>query len=92
VYRLAGGFEVGGGLRGQKGTWLTDRNDPGSKIPAYVIVDATIAYVQPQYELRLNANNFTDRLYYTGGYNNRPDRVLPGAPRSISVTLRYSFQ
>ncbi|MEJ0035784.1 MAG: TonB-dependent receptor [Gammaproteobacteria bacterium] len=92
VYRLGGGFEVGGGVRGQKGTWLTDRNDPGSQIPTYVLVDATVAYVQPQYELRLNGNNLTDKLYYYGGYNNRPDRVLPGAPRSISVTLRYYFK
>jgi catecholate siderophore receptor len=92
VYRLGHGYEVGGGVRGQQGTWLTDRNDPGSQIPGYVILDATVAYVQPQYELRLNGNNLTDRLYYTGGYNQRPDRVLPGAPRSLSVTLRYYFK
>jgi catecholate siderophore receptor len=92
VYRLGHGYEVGGGIRGQQGTWLTDRNDPGSQIPGYVILDATVAYVQPQYELRLNGNNLTDRLYYTGGYNQRPDRVLPGAPRSLSVTLRYYFK
>ncbi len=66
---------MGGGVRGQKGTWLTDRNDPGSQIPTYALVDATVAYVQPQYELRLNGNNLTDKLYYFGGYNNRPDRV-----------------
>jgi catecholate siderophore receptor len=92
VYRLGGGFELGGGLRGQQGTWLTDRNDPGSKIPAYVLVDVTAAYLQQQYELRVNGNNLTDKLYYYGGYNNRPDRVLPGQPRSVSVTLRYYFK
>jgi catecholate siderophore receptor len=91
VYRLDGGWEVGGGARGQHGTWLTDRNDPGSQIPGYVIYDATVAYVQPKYEIRLNAYNLFDKLYYAGGYNNRPDRVLPGQPRSVSITARYSF-
>ena len=91
VYRLGGGWEIGGGLRGQQGTWLTDRNDPGTQIPAYVLLDATVAYIQPSYEVRLNAYNLADKFYYIGGYNNRPDRVLPGQPRSFSVTLRYNF-
>jgi catecholate siderophore receptor len=91
VYRLGGGWEIGGGLRGQHGTWLTDRNDPGSQIPGYVLLDATVAYVQPKYEVRFNGYNLTDKFYYAGGYNMRPDRVLPGQPISGSVTFRYSF-
>jgi catecholate siderophore receptor len=91
IYRLGGGWEVGGGLRGQSGTWLTDANQPGSQIPDYAVVDATIAYVQKQYEIRLNAYNLADKTYYFGGYNNNPNRVLPGMPRAASVTLRYNF-
>ena len=44
--------------------------------------DATAAYVQQK--LRSPAqclNNVTDELYYFGGYQNTPNRVLPGAPR-----------
>ena len=33
IYRLGGGWEIGGGVRGQKGTWLTDQNIPGSTDP-----------------------------------------------------------
>ena len=33
VYRLGGGWEIGGGVRGQDGTWLTDANQPNSQIP-----------------------------------------------------------
>ncbi|HEX2828506.1 MAG TPA: TonB-dependent siderophore receptor [Burkholderiales bacterium] len=91
VYRLGGGVEVGGGARGQEGAWLTDRNDPGTKIPAYVVFDATAAYVQKNYEVRLNVYNVLDKFYYVGGYNNRPDRVLPGQPRAASLTVRYNF-
>jgi outer membrane receptor protein involved in Fe transport len=53
--------------------------------------DLTAAYVQPDYEVRLNANNVTDELYYYGGYQNSPSRVLPGAPRMYSMTVRYMF-
>ena len=82
VYRFLPGWEIGGGLRGQDGTWLTDANQPNSQIPSYVVVDLTAAYIQPQYEIRINAYNITDKTYYYGGYENRPDRVLPGMPRA----------
>ena len=51
--------------------------------------DLTAAYVQPKYEIRLNVYNLTDKLYYFGGYQNNPNRVLPGAPRMYSMTVRY---
>jgi catecholate siderophore receptor len=92
IYRLGGGWEVGGGARGQQGAWLTDRNDPGTKIPGYIVFDATTAYVQKQYEVRVNVYNLLDKFYYIGGYNNRPDRVLPGQPRVASLTVRYNFK
>jgi catecholate siderophore receptor len=91
VYRLGHGWEVGGGVRGQSGTWLTDTNIPGSRIPSYAIVDATLAYVTDRYEVRLNLYNLTDKDYFIGGYQNAPNRVLPGAPLSGAVTVRYSF-
>ena len=92
IYRFgASGWEVGGGVRGQKGAWLTDTNIPGSTIPSYPVADATAAYVQRQYEVRLNVTNLGDKVYYTGGYNNAPNRVLPGYPRSAAVTFRYFF-
>jgi len=91
VYKLGGGWEVGGGLRGQKGTWLTDANVPGSQIPTYVLVDAMVAYVQPKWELRVNSYNLGDKTYYLGGYNNSPSRVIPGQPVYGNVTLTYRF-
>ena len=91
VYRLGYGWEIGGGVRGQTGTWLTDTNVPGSRIPAYAILDATFAYVTDRYEVRLNLYNLTDKRYFIGGYQNAPNRVLPGVPLSGAVTFRYNF-
>lgn len=89
VYRLGAGFEIGGGVRGTTGSYLTDTNL--ARIPSYHVWDLTAAFVQPDYEVRLNANNVTDELYYYGGYQNNPNRVLPGAPRTYTVTVRYLF-
>jgi catecholate siderophore receptor len=89
VYRLGGGFEVGGGPRYSSGVWLNDANT--GKTPDYTVLDATAAYVQRNWEVRVNLYNLTDETYYVGGYQNNPNRVLPGTPRSGSVTVRYNF-
>lgn len=91
VYKFGGAWEVGGGVRGQKGTWLTDTNLPGSQIPSYLVLDAMVGYVTPKWEVRVNGYNLTDETYYIGGYNNTPNRVLPGAPVSVSATFTWRF-
>ncbi|MGH8665246.1 MAG: TonB-dependent receptor [Burkholderiales bacterium] len=89
TYRLGGGWEVGGGVVANSGFNLTDSNI--GEAPGYAVFDATVAYVQRKYEVRLNLYNIFDKTYYLGGYNNSPNRVLPGMPRAATVTLRYNF-
>lgn len=89
VYRLGGGWEVGGGVRGTSGFFLSDQNN--GEVPGYSVYDLTAAYVKPSYEVRLNVTNVGDKTYYVGGYQNSPNRVIPGAPRTVAVTLRYMF-
>ena len=89
VYRFGDGWEAGGGVRGNSGFYLTDTNT--GKVPAAWVWDMTAAYVKDHYEVRLNVNNVTDKTYYTGGYQNVANRVLPGAPRQYQLTLRYVF-
>ena len=89
VYRLGGGWEVGGGVVATSGSYLTDANN--AKIPSYAVLDATVAYVQKKYEIRANFYNITDKLYYMGGYQNAANRVIPGQPFMASLTLRYNF-
>lgn len=89
VYKIAGGWEVGGGAFWSQEKYLDDANR--GQIPEYTRWDATLAYVQTQYEIRLNFMNLTDEVYYYGGYQNSPNRVLPGQPRSTFLTMRYNF-
>jgi len=89
IYRLGGGWEVGGGLNANSGWWANDLNN--TKMPSYVVVDATVAYVQQKYEVRLNLYNLSDEVYYVGAYQNSGDRVIPGMPRAASLTMRYNF-
>jgi len=89
TYKFGGGWEVGGGVRGTSGFWLNDANT--GEVPAAAIFDATVAYVKANYEVRLNVSNLGDKTYYVGGYQNNPNRVIPGEPRTYAVTLRYSF-
>lgn len=93
IYRLGDGWEVGGGANYWSSWWLTDQNTGpnAAKAPGYTVLDATLAYVKRKYEVRLNLFNLTDELYYVGGYQNSPSRVVPGLPRSGQITMRYSF-
>jgi len=76
-------------VRGNSGSFLTDTNI--GKLPSYAVYDATVAWVQKSYEVRANFYNLADKVYYTGGYNNSPNRVLPGQPRTATLTVRYNF-
>jgi catecholate siderophore receptor len=87
VYRFGSPWEAGGGAFWSSEKYLDDQNR--GKLPEYYRVDATLAYVQQKYELRLNLFNVFDETYYYGGYQNSPNRVLPGQPREMQVTLLY---
>jgi catecholate siderophore receptor len=89
VYRLGGGWEIGGGANASSSWWLNDANT--GKAPSYMRWDATFAYVQPKYEVRLNLINFTDAVYYVGGYENSGNRVIPGLSRTALLTGTYRF-
>jgi catecholate siderophore receptor len=89
VYRLGGGWEVGGGAFAASEQFVNFANTV--TIPAYWRWDAMVAYVQKKYDVRLNLLNITDETYYIGGYQNSGNRVLPGNPRTALLTLRYKF-
>lgn len=91
VYRLGGGWEVGGGFAAASTQAIDAANTPNAELPSYWRWDATIAYVQKKYEVRLNVVNLTDELYYIGGYQNSPNRVLPATPRAAFVSVAYRF-
>jgi catecholate siderophore receptor len=57
--------------------------------PAYVRWDMTVGYqLNKNIQLRLNAINLTDELYFDGVH---PSRVIPGAGRTIIGTALFNF-
>jgi catecholate siderophore receptor len=90
IYRLGGGWEVGGGAFFASEMEATLNGTTG-ELPSYVRWDATVAYVQKKYSVRLNVDNITDELYYVAAYQNSGNRVVPAMPRAAFVTLSYNF-
>jgi len=92
-----GDLTVGGGARHmaeQKrvvtvgGTTATT-NTPS--LPAYTVFDLMAAYrVSKQINLQLNVANLADKVYMQS-LNNGGSRLFLGAPRSATVTARFSF-
>ncbi|MCG1036119.1 TonB-dependent receptor [Polaribacter sargassicola] len=55
-------------------------------IPSYTIYNASIYYDANKFRIGLKANNFTDKIYYTGWTT-----VNAQAPRSFVGTVSYKF-
>jgi catecholate siderophore receptor len=92
IYRIgSSGFEVGGGAF-YSSKMESTLNGVSGELPSYTRWDATAAYVQRKYEIRLNLQNLTDELYYVGSYQNSGNRVIPAMPRAAFMTLRYNFE
>lgn len=89
VYAVTPEWEVGGGATymGQRYANNTDLNEVGS----YVRWDATLAYHQPKYDVRLNLFNLTNTSYYDALVPSDGGRAVPGLGRSAMVTLSVRF-
>jgi catecholate siderophore receptor len=86
TYRIAEHWEAGGGVY-RVGDYFAD--DPNNtRIPGYTRWDATLAYVQKQYEIRFNLQNVFDETYYESAH---PAHVKPGIPRQAFATLVYRY-
>lgn len=86
---LGGGFGAGGGVN-----YVADRfANPGNTItlPSYVTFDAMAYYRVAGLDLQLNVINLFDREYIVAGHGSAGNLNLPGAPRSVQLTARYTF-
>lgn len=86
---------VGGGVRhtGEQKRVITDvatlQNTPN--LPAFTVVDLMAAYrVSKTVNLQLNVTNLADKVYMSS-LNNGGSRLFIGAPRSVTLTGRFSF-
>ncbi|MBI1891448.1 MAG: TonB-dependent siderophore receptor [Burkholderiales bacterium] len=86
TYSFMGNWEAGGGLIYSSQRFVN--NFESTVIDGYTRFDATLAYKQKDYDIRLNLQNLTDAKYFetaSGG------RATPVKGRSAIVTLAYRF-
>ncbi len=82
-WRLGGGASIVGDRFANPGNTVT--------LPRYAVFDAGAFYRVKGLDLALNVKNLFDRKYIVAGHGTNANLNLPGAPRSVQVTLRYGF-
>ena len=86
MYDVTADWQVGGGV-----FYMGERaaNNYGTlTVPSYTRLDATVAYHQSVYDLRLNLKNLSDETIYeevSGG------RAVPAEGRTAQLSLTYRF-
>ena len=87
TYTVAKRWEFGGGFvyMGQRFANNTDLTQVG----AYTRWDATLAYHQPRYDIRLNLFNLFDTRYYDALIQSDGGRAVPGTGRTAMISLVY---
>jgi len=81
-------FNIGMCYEDERAINSTSFGLPDAVIDSYTVWDAGLSYQQSQWDVRLNIDNLFDKTYYSkamflGG--------LPGNPRNVTLTLRYSL-
>lgn len=86
---VGAGFTVGGGANAVGSRFA----NPGNTVtlPGYVTADAMAVYKADKYSVQLNINNIFNAGYIVSGHGTSPNLSLPGAPRNVALTLRYSM-
>lgn len=93
-WELGGGaFYVGQRFVADSGrsSTLPQGNIDRVAVPGYTRLDATLAWHQPHYDLRLNVLNLTDRFYYDALIPSDGGRAVPGIGRTVLVTGNWRF-
>jgi catecholate siderophore receptor len=86
TYLLGGHWEVGGGLVYSDDKYVN--NFQTAQIDGYTRYDATLAYREKKYDVRLNLQNLTDERYFdvaSGG------RATLAQGRAAKLSLNYRF-
>lgn len=86
TYRFAQSWEAGAGAVHVSDRYLNDFET--ALTDAYTRLDATLAYRQPKYELRLSLLNLGDEQYFETASSGR---AVPAEGRKALVTLSYRF-
>jgi catecholate siderophore receptor len=86
TYSFLQNWEAGGGLVYASKRYVN--NFESAVVDGYTRLDASLAFKQPAYDIRLNLQNATDKKYYevaSGG------RASPVKGRAVLVTVAYRY-
>jgi catecholate siderophore receptor len=86
---LGGGFGAGTGANLVGERYANAGNTV--VLPGYTTVDLMGYYRREKLLLQLNLTNLFDRSYTVAGHGSNANLNLPGAPRAVQLTARYSF-
>jgi catecholate siderophore receptor len=89
TYNLTSEWEVGGGV-----TYMSSRYASNTNVvtaPGFTRFDATVAYHQPKYDIRLNWLNVADKDYIAALIPSDGGRLIPGIGSTALVSLTYRF-
>lgn len=85
TYDVASHWQIGGGAVYMSSRYLN--NTDLVSVPGYVRWDATLAWRQMHYEVRLNLFNLFNTHYYEGLIQSDGGRAVPGLGRTAMVSL-----
>ncbi len=88
TYTIAQTYEIGGGA-----TYLGQRyanNNDSVYVPEFTRFDATVAYRQPTYDIRLNVFNLTNTMYFDQLIASDGGRAVPGS--GLMAMLTYTLR
>jgi catecholate siderophore receptor len=89
TYNYTREWELGTGV-----TYMSERfasNTNAVSVPDYVRWDATLAYHQPKYDIRLNILNIANRLNFEQLIPSDKGRSVPSIDRTALLTVTYKF-
>ncbi|HEY8119349.1 MAG TPA: TonB-dependent siderophore receptor [Methylophilaceae bacterium] len=89
TYNLTPEWEIGGGATHLSSVYASNTNVVEAN--GYTRYDATAAYHQPKYDLRLNVLNLTDKDYIASVIPSDGGRSVPGIGRTALATFTYRF-
>ncbi|PFH04601.1 catecholate siderophore receptor [Collimonas sp. PA-H2] len=87
TYKVAPHWEVGGGASYMSARYANPTNTV--QAGGYTRWDATVAYTQPKYDIRLNLFNLTNKMYYDALIQSDGGRSVPGTGRTAMLSLNY---
>ena len=76
------------GIRSSYRASLETKREETAVVDGYTRFDATIAYLQKKYDIRLNLQNLSDKKYFETA---SAGRAVPATGRTAIVTVAYRF-